>query len=133
MISAVADTHALLWFLHKDLRLSSAALNALNNAAQTGDQIAVSSITLVEVAYLSEKNRIPANSFNLIARLLSQPGSMLTEIPIDQFVADSLRQVSRSQIPEMTDRIIAATAFMLSVPVISRDSKIQASSIATIW
>jgi len=133
MISAVADTHALLWFLHKDPRLSSVALSAFNNAAQAGDQVAVSSITMVEIAYLCEKSRIPHNSFDLIIRLLNQPGSMLAEIPLEQSVADSLRQVSRSQVPEMADRIIAATALMLGVPVISRDSKITASSIATIW
>lgn len=133
MISAVADTHALLWFLHKDPRLSLTALNAMNGAANRGDQIAISSITLVEVAYLVEKSRIPLNSFNLIVQFLTQPNSMLTEIPLSQSVADSLRQVVRSQVPEMADRIIAATALLLGVPVISRDSKITASSIATIW
>lgn len=33
----------------------------------------------------------------------------------------SLRQVYRSQIPDLPDRIIAATALYLNVPVISRD------------
>jgi PIN domain nuclease of toxin-antitoxin system len=133
MIAAVVDTHALLWYLHKDPKLSTTALAALNGAALKGDQIAVSSITLVEVAYLVEKNRIPFNSFDLIVKLLNQPNSMLAEIPLSQSVADSLRQVVRSQVPEMPDRVIAATALMLGIPVISRDSKITASSIATIW
>ena len=121
MIAAVVDTHALLWYLHKDPKLSATALAALNGAALKGNQIAMSSITLVEVAYLFEKNRIPPNSFDLIVQLLNQPNSMLAEIPLSQSVADSLRQVVRSQVPEMPDRIIAATALMLRVPVISRD------------
>ena len=33
----------------------------------------------------------------------------------------------------MPDRIIAATALHLGVPVISRDGKIRASTVATIW
>jgi predicted nucleic acid-binding protein len=33
----------------------------------------------------------------------------------------------------MPDRIIAATALHLGVPLVSRDRKIQASSIHTIW
>jgi PIN domain nuclease of toxin-antitoxin system len=33
----------------------------------------------------------------------------------------------------LPDRIIAATAVHLGVPVISRDRKIQSSSIATVW
>ncbi|MEO6724139.1 MAG: type II toxin-antitoxin system VapC family toxin [Blastocatellia bacterium] len=133
MIKAVADTHTLLWFLQKDARLSAAALHVMNSAAQAGHQIAISSITLVEVAYLIEKNRIPQDSFDLIIQLLQAPNSMLVEIPLDHRVADSLRQVVRTQVPEMADRIIAATALMLGVPVISRDHKIQASAIATIW
>ncbi len=44
-----------------------------------------------------------------------------------------LRQVDRSQIPDLPDRIIAATALYLNVPVISRDRRIQLSSIDTIW
>ena len=36
-------------------------------------------------------------------------------------------------IRDMPDRIIAATALTLGVPVISRDSKIQLSSVSTIW
>jgi hypothetical protein len=33
----------------------------------------------------------------------------------------------------MPDRIIAATALMIGAPVISRDRKIRASIITTIW
>lgn len=40
-----------------------------------------------------------------------------------------LRQVDRSQIPDLPDRIIAATALYLNVPVISRDRRIQLSRI----
>jgi predicted nucleic acid-binding protein len=45
----------------------------------------------------------------------------------------SLRQVGRSQIPDLPDRIIAATGLYLNVPVISRDRRIQSSTIDTIW
>lgn len=133
MIAAVVDTQALLWYLHKDPKLSATALAALNSAALKDDQIAVSSITLVEIAYLVEKNRIPVNSFGSVVQLLNQPNSMFAEVPLTQSIADSLRRVLRSQVPEMGDRIIAATALLLGVPVISRDSKITAAPIATIW
>jgi PIN domain nuclease of toxin-antitoxin system len=33
----------------------------------------------------------------------------------------------------MPDRIIAATALYLQVPIISQDHKIQATSLTTIW
>ena len=37
------------------------------------------------------------------------------------------------KIPNLPDRIIAATALYAKVPVISRDRKIKLSSIQTIW
>ena len=59
--------------------------------------------------------------------------ALLVEIPFDRNIALTLRQVDRSQIPDLPDRIIAATVLYLNVPVISRDRRIQLSSIDTIW
>ena len=132
-IRAAADTHALLWYLHKDARLSQTALSFFLTTEQAGDRIAVSSITLIETAYLEEKGRVPANSFSRVIQLLNQANSLLQELPVDQAIAQALRQITRSQVPDMPDRIIAATALMLGVPVISRDHKIQTSNLMTIW
>ena len=133
MIRAIADTHAVLWYLYNDPRLSITAGAVMDATVKAGDEIAISSISLVEIAYLIEKNRIPLDAFDRIIAELNMPGSNLQEINLNQHVADSLRQVARPQVPEMADRVIAATALLFGVPVISRDSKITASSIATIW
>ncbi len=133
MIRAVADTHAVLWYLYNDPRLSVTAGAMMDTTIKAGDEIAISSISLVEIAYLVEKSRVPLDAFDRVVAELNTPGSNLQEVNLNQNVADSLRQVVRSQVPEMGDRIIAATALLLGVPVISRDSKITASSIATIW
>ena len=58
---------------------------------------------------------------------------MLVEIPIDTDIARTMTAISSTQIPDMPDRIIAATAWKLNVPLISRDSKIQLSKVQTIW
>ncbi len=44
-----------------------------------------------------------------------------------------MTRVMRAEVPDLPDRIIAATALHLEVPVISRDRKIQASSLETVW
>ena len=44
-----------------------------------------------------------------------------------------MRQVARAEVPDMPDRMIAATALYLDVPVISRDSRILAASLKTVW
>jgi predicted nucleic acid-binding protein len=66
-------------------------------------------------------------------REVESDDALLVEIPLDRNIALTLRQVDRSQIPDLPDRIIAATALYLNVPVISRDRRIQLSSIDTIW
>jgi PIN domain nuclease of toxin-antitoxin system len=55
------------------------------------------------------------------------------EIPVTGKIASRTREVSRDAVPDMPDRIIAATALELSVPIISRDGKIKASGLNTIW
>ncbi|MEG3903707.1 hypothetical protein QUB19_16115 [Microcoleus sp. B4-C5] len=66
-------------------------------------------------------------------REVESDDALLVEIPFDRNIALTLRQVDRSQIPDLPDRIIAATALYVNVPVISRDRRIQLSSIDTIW
>ncbi len=44
-----------------------------------------------------------------------------------------MRHVPRSEVPDMPDRIIAATALYLKVPLISRDARIRAANLDTIW
>jgi predicted nucleic acid-binding protein len=48
-------------------------------------------------------------------------------------IVEAMRQVRRADVPDMPDRIVAATAVYFGVPVISRDSRIRASNIQTVW
>lgn len=132
MIRAVADTHTLIWHIFDDPRMSPAATAVFDAASAAGDQVAVSSISLVEVAYLIERRRIDPTAFGEIRARLGA-GGILVEAVVDQGVADALRSIPRDQVPDMPDRIIAATALKLAVPLVSRDGKIRASAVATIW
>ena len=44
-----------------------------------------------------------------------------------------MKAIVRQEVPDLPDRVIAATALQLSVPVVSRDGRIRASSVQTIW
>lgn len=132
-IRAVADTHAVLWYLYDDARLSASAGTFMDAADAGGDQIAISSITLAEVVYLIERSRIDAAALDRILAALNRPAATLIEIPLDRTIVQMMREVERSEVPELPDRIVAATALHLGVPVISRDRKIRASVVATIW
>jgi len=57
----------------------------------------------------------------------------IVEIPVDRQIGHSMPQVSRAQVPDLPDRIIAATALRLGVPLITRDETNRDSSVPTIW
>ncbi|MBD1886219.1 type II toxin-antitoxin system VapC family toxin [Microcoleus vaginatus] len=133
MLRAVADTHAVILYIFGDSRLSVTARTTIEEIAAQGNQVAFSSITLAEIVYLSERGRINSTTLDLLLREVESDDALVVEIPFDRNIALTLRQVDRSQIPDLPDRIIAATALYLNVPVISRDRRIQLSSIDTIW
>ncbi len=58
MLVAVADTHALLWYLADDPHLSSTARGFMDSEVAAGNQIGISSITPAEMVYLIEKRRV---------------------------------------------------------------------------
>jgi len=133
MISAVADTHTVIWYLYGDPRLSSTARTWIETAATTGAQIALSSITLAEMVYLIEKGRIDAAVLSRLMAALDAADAVLVEVPFDRRVAERLFRVPRAEVPDLPDRIIAATALYQAVPIISRDHKIRTSNLSTVW
>jgi PIN domain nuclease of toxin-antitoxin system len=133
MLRAVADTHAVIWYLFADDRLSAAARTMIEEAAADGDQTAFSSITLAEIIYLSEKGRIDPATFDRLLAAVDSEDAVLVEVPFDRHVAQALRNVERTRVPDLPDRIIAATALYLGLPLISRDSKIRLADVNTIW
>ncbi len=133
MLSSVADTHALIWYLYDDPRLSATARAFMERAVVEGDQIGVWPISLIEVVFLTERGRIQPQTFARLLTALDTSNSVLVEVPCDRQVAAALTRINRQDIPELPDRILAATALFLGVPLISRDRRILAASIPTIW
>ena len=133
MKSVVVDTHAIIWYFKDQTKLSSAALLALDEASQACDPIYLPSISLVEMQYLIEKGRIPQQALDVLFAALNLPNANLQIAPLDLKVAQAIEKISRDVVPDMPDRIIAATAFALGLPLVSRDRKIQAAAIHTIW
>jgi PIN domain nuclease of toxin-antitoxin system len=133
MIAGVADTHAALWYLFGDPRLSASAKSAFEAAASHRRKIVLSVISLAEVVYLVEKNRLPASAYTDLQKALHDPNHVLQEAPVTSEIIDAMLKVSRVDIPDMPDRIVAATAVYFGVPAISRDSRIRTSSVQTVW
>ena len=133
MIVGVADTHTALWYLHKNPRLSATARSFMDDAAEGGHHIALSPISLAEIVYLVEKKRLSVSAYEDLRAALSDPEYVIEEAPFTAEVVEAMRQVPRAQVPDMPDRIVAATAAYLRVPVISRDGRIKSSNVQTVW
>ena len=133
MLKAIADTHAVIWYLYGDARLSPTAKAFIEDAAASGDQVGLSAITLAEIVYLAENGRIAAETFSRLASAIDDPDSVLVDVAFDRAVAEALTRIERASVPELPDRIIAATALCLGVPVISRDARITACGVPVIW
>lgn len=133
MAAVVVDTHAAVWYLLNAKSLSFNAQKAMDEAVQAGDPVYVSSISLVEVVYLVEKGKLPAVVLDRLTRALSEPDSGFVIAPLNLAVAPAILQISRETVPDMPDRIIAATALDLGLRLVTRDSKIAKTGITTIW
>jgi PIN domain nuclease of toxin-antitoxin system len=133
MFRAVADTHTVVWYLYDDARLSPTARTWIEEAAAADEQIAISTITLAEMVYLIEKGRIDTAALTRLMTALDAADTVLVEVPFDWHVAQAMTRVTRTETPDLPDRIIAATALHLGIPIISRDREIQKSSLTTVW
>jgi PIN domain nuclease of toxin-antitoxin system len=129
MTSVVADTHAIVWLLHNDSRLPATAVAAMDKA----ERIIVPSICLVEIAYLVEKGKLHEATLPRLLAELDLPTTTLRLASLDIGVVRSLNAITRNAVPDMPDRIIAATAWHNGIPLITRDRKIRSCGIETIW
>jgi PIN domain nuclease of toxin-antitoxin system len=130
----VVDTHTIVWYLESNPKLSDRARNLLDQTSDDGYLIHISAISIVEICYLLERDRIPSTILQTILQNLQLPRPTLTIVSMDIEVARSISEINRATVPDMPDRIIAATAPYLKLPLITCDHKIQAcNAIETIW
>jgi PIN domain nuclease of toxin-antitoxin system len=133
MSDVVTDTHALIWYLEDSPRLSVVA-NQLFDQCDRGEIIIyIPTICLVEMIYLQEKGRISSQLKTTLDRelMLGNTGMIVYELTSE--VVKALATIPRDSVPDLPDRIIAATAVHLGLPLISRDAKITASNVNTVW
>ena len=127
----VADTYALWWYFRSPERLGIAA-SAVFQLAETGNATVVvpPAIVVAEFYYLSAKLGSPLEPAALLEALDSVSGIELSELGRAQ-----MERLGRfPEVPEMHDRLIAAEADALGVPVVTRNEVLAASErMATVW
>ena len=96
----------------------------------------VPTICLVETVFLAEAGKIPERSYDRLlefSRKGDGEGSYRI-VPLSLETIGALRAVPRTVIRELSDRLIAATAHQLGLPLITKDEAIrQWTGLSTIW
>ncbi len=124
----VVDTHALIWYLLNDKKLSGRAKAIFQAAEKNQTLLIMSSIVLAELYYANAKNKWFPDFGELYADLISRP--YMRFVPVDHVHIPEFTQ--DATVPEMHDRIIAGVARRLGVPLITSDPLIKNAAIVTI-
>ncbi len=134
MSDLVIDTHAAVWYFANLPQMSAIARNAVNGAIANGFVIILPTVSIVEIVYLIERGRLIPQTLTSLLQALKLSNSSFVSQDLTEDIAQTLSHIPRSTVPDMPDRIIAATALHLNLPLITKDSKIQTlKSIKTVW
>ena len=130
---AVIDTHVLIWWLSGRLSHFGRASRSFLEAVDEGRAIAViPTIALVELVDAMQRGRVTLHEpLDALMQRLERTTSRYRVVPLDSDVV--LRSREMFQIPERGDRLIAATALVHGLPLISRDRDMAAHGLEVIW
>lgn len=125
----VTDTMAIV--LHLEHRKSSAKVKEIFALADAGTVVIhVPSLVFAEILYLSEKSRISLTLLEVKNHLAKYPNYRETVQCYE--IIEHAAQIN--DIPELHDRLIAATAKYLNLELVTNDPKIQNSAfVKTVW
>ena len=125
------DTHVLVWTVADSKRLSRAAAREIDRARR-GDGVAISAITLWELALLFARGRIRSyGSVESSVRMLCEGVHVK---PITQEIAVLATQFSADFPRDLADRLIGATARAEGLTLVTRDEPIRKSPLLkTVW
>ncbi len=116
------DTHAWVWWVHGEERLSPNQLNAIQE--NESDTIGVSAISCWEVAKLVERGRLelPEPLETWFEQAFSYPGIRIMELTPE--VAIESTRLPGEFHRDPADQMIVATARVYDCPLVTADEKI---------
>ena len=119
----VTDTHAIIWHVTDDPKLSPAAKKVFEETDSGRDRVFIPCIVFFELLYLTEKRKVSID-FNSFVAAISSSENYKVE-PLCLPIIEKIRAIPRDEVPDPWDRLIAATSLHLRLPLITRDRTIQ--------
>jgi PIN domain nuclease of toxin-antitoxin system len=83
--------------------------------------------------YLFSDPRLGRADSAFIDATVADPKAVLRYVPVDQDIATNMAAIPREDVPDLPDRIIAATAHLYGIPILTRDGRIRSSTVRAIW
>lgn len=129
----VIDTHVLLWWLSQPERLSAAARELLDQTSPDRPAV-VSAISVLEIVTAVRRERLrlnmPVDQWLADVRRLPE----LTVQPVSADITEQAGRYGDDMHGDPADRLIAATAQVLGLRLISADEKLRAHpQVRAIW
>ena len=126
------DTHVVIWLGLEPARVSKNARSAIDQAQKENTGLAISGITLLELTWLSGKNRI--NFVPSLEAFLTDVEVRFIVLPISGRICVRSSSLPQSYPKDPADRIIGATALVEGLTLLTADREIRNSrAVPTIW
>jgi PIN domain nuclease of toxin-antitoxin system len=126
------DTHVVIWLALEPGRISKRARATIQETRQRGEGLAVSDITLLEIATIENKGRIKLNAS--LEAFLAEIEARFIVLPITGRICVSALALPGAYPRDPADRVIGATALVEGLPLITADDGIRRSkTLKTIW
>jgi PIN domain nuclease of toxin-antitoxin system len=128
----LVDTHVVLWLALEPDRISKKAAAAIAKTRLSGEGLAISDMSLLEIALGDSKRRIQLSAS--LETFLTEVESRFVVLPITARVCVSAMALPSSYPKDPADRVIGATALVEGIALVTADAEIRKSkALRTIW
>jgi len=128
----LVDTHVVLWLAFEPEKISDHAKREMDAARESGGGLAISGITLLELAGLASKGRF--DTFGNIDDFLGSVEAKFAVLPITARACGRTVSLPRGYPRDPADRIIGGTALVEGMQLVTADAAIRKSkAVPTIW
>lgn len=128
----LVDTHVVAWLAFDQDQISRKARTAIDGARKDADGLAISDITLLELATLASKGRIRLDIS--LESFLQEVESRFVVLPISGRACARAMGLPATYPKDPADRLIGATALVEGLSLVTADREIRRSrAVQTIW